>query len=63
MSAELAWFKSSYSDSDGGNCIEAARSPEIVRIRDSKDKAGPQLAFSPAAWAGFVTFAAQQPLR
>ncbi|MFD6226456.1 DUF397 domain-containing protein [Streptomyces sp. NPDC060232] len=24
MSAQLAWFKSSYSGSDGGDCLEAA---------------------------------------
>ncbi|MGH3312762.1 MAG: DUF397 domain-containing protein [Streptomyces sp.] len=26
MSAELAWFKSSYSNTDGGNCVEVALS-------------------------------------
>lgn len=26
MSNELAWFKSSYSNSEGGNCVEVAPS-------------------------------------
>ncbi|MFD0404545.1 DUF397 domain-containing protein [Kitasatospora sp. NPDC127116] len=59
MSAEADWFKSSYSSDDGGECIEVAPSPSTVHVRDSKDKAGPTLAFSPAAWSAFVAFAAE----
>jgi hypothetical protein len=59
----IGWRKSSYSDSQGGDCIEVAPSPEAIHVRDSKDKAGPQLAFSPASWAGFVAFAAAQAIR
>ncbi|MET8544599.1 DUF397 domain-containing protein [Kitasatospora sp. NPDC004799] len=58
MSTEPAWFKSSYSGNEGGECIEVAETPGTVHVRDSKDKSGPQLAFEPAAWAAFVTFAA-----
>ncbi|MBY8883879.1 DUF397 domain-containing protein [Streptomyces sp. PTM05] len=60
MSTELAWFKSSYSDSHGGNCVEIAPCANAIRVRDSKDKSGPQLAFSRDAWAAFVEFAATQ---
>ncbi|MEV6005435.1 DUF397 domain-containing protein [Streptomyces sp. NPDC051976] len=80
MSTELSWFKSSYSNDEGGNCIEVATSwhksshsdteggncvevatcPSTVHVRDSKDAEGPQLAFTPAAWAAFVEFAAQR---
>ncbi|MFJ6769447.1 DUF397 domain-containing protein [Kitasatospora sp. NPDC091257] len=59
MSAEADWFKSSYSDDNGGECIEVAPSPSSIHVRDSKDKAGPTLAFSPAAWSAFVAFAAE----
>ncbi|MFH8385155.1 DUF397 domain-containing protein [Kitasatospora sp. NPDC018058] len=52
------WFKSSYSTNEGGACIEVAEAPDVVHVRDSKDKSGPQLAFEPAAWEAFVTFAA-----
>ena len=55
----LAWFKSSHSSDEGGACIEVATAPGTVHVRDSKDKQGPQLAFSPTAWASFVTFAAE----
>lgn len=56
--AELAWFKSSYSTNEGANCVEVAGTPGVIHVRDSKDKSGPQLAFEPAAWEAFVTFAA-----
>ena len=59
MSGGLAWFKSSYSDTAGGNCLEVAARPGAIHVRDSKDKAGPQFAFTPEAWASFVTFAAE----
>ncbi|MET8624937.1 DUF397 domain-containing protein [Kitasatospora sp. NPDC004669] len=55
----MKWFKSSYSDSQGGNCIEVAPCLSAVHVRDSKDKAGPTLAFSPGAWSAFVAFAAE----
>ncbi|MFF8834103.1 DUF397 domain-containing protein [Streptomyces sp. NPDC015130] len=56
--SELAWFKSSYSSSsEGDSCIEIATTPATVHVRDSKNLSGPQLALSPAAWAGFVSYA------
>jgi hypothetical protein len=49
------WRKSSRSGSNGGNCVEVADNlPGMVVVRDSKDKSGPVLAFSPTAWAEFV---------
>ncbi|MFI1092815.1 DUF397 domain-containing protein [Streptomyces sp. NPDC020917] len=53
----LDWHKSSYSGSSGDNCVEVATCPSTVHVRDSKDKEGPQLAFTPAEWAHFVEFA------
>jgi hypothetical protein len=60
MSTELAWFKSSYSGGDGDDCVEVATCPNTVHIRDSKDKTGPQLALSPAAWSAFTAYAARR---
>lgn len=63
--SELAWFKSSYSGSQGDSCVEVAVSwqgsgaAEAVRVRDSKEKRGPQLTLSPTAWNGFVSYAAE----
>ncbi len=51
---ELAWFKSSYSDGEGGNCVEVAASPAAVHVRDSKVTAGPELAVAPASWGAFL---------
>ncbi|MFJ2780015.1 DUF397 domain-containing protein [Kitasatospora sp. NPDC087315] len=59
MSVAAPWIRSSYSDYEGGNCVEVAAHPDLVHVRDSKDKAGPQLAFSPSAWAAFLAFAAE----
>ncbi|MGH3314412.1 MAG: DUF397 domain-containing protein [Streptomyces sp.] len=56
---ESAWFKSSYSSGEGGECVEVAACLGTVRIRDSKDQAGPVLSVAPARWAAFVGFAAQ----
>ncbi|KOT38233.1 hypothetical protein ADK41_16510 [Streptomyces caelestis] len=58
MSTELAWFKSSYSGSGGGNCVEIAMRPEEVHIRDSKDKRIRPLVVTPKAWAAFAALAA-----
>ncbi|WP_399888366.1 DUF397 domain-containing protein [Streptomyces sp. BBFR51] len=56
----LAWFKSSYSSSsEGDSCVEIATAPATVHVRDSKNLDGPQLAFAPAAWAGFLPYAVE----
>ncbi|MFE7956332.1 DUF397 domain-containing protein [Streptomyces sp. NPDC057413] len=52
--ARLDWFKSSYSSGEGGACVEVAADATAVRVRDSKERGGPQLAFTRGAWAGFV---------
>ncbi|MFD8465231.1 DUF397 domain-containing protein [Streptomyces cyaneofuscatus] len=57
--SELRWFKSSHSDSGSGSeCVEVAAAPDTVHVRDSKNAQGPRLAVAPAAWAGFVSYAA-----
>ncbi|AZM48431.1 DUF397 domain-containing protein [Streptomyces sp. WAC 06738] len=53
----VSWRKSSYSSGSEGDCVEVAACPSAVHVRDSKDKTGPQLTFSPDAWADFVAFA------
>ncbi|MFF4607657.1 DUF397 domain-containing protein [Streptomyces sp. NPDC001339] len=52
----VTWRKSSYSNSDGGQCIEVADNhPALVPVRDSKNPDGPALVFHAAAWGAFVT--------
>ncbi|MBB4979566.1 DUF397 domain-containing protein [Streptomyces nymphaeiformis] len=49
------WRKSSYSDGDGGNCVEVLDNvPGVVPVRDSKVTDGPVLVVPAAAWAAFV---------
>ncbi len=55
------WRKSSYSG-DQGECVEIATLPGAIAVRDSKDPEGPALAFSPAAFAAFVSAAAKGEL-
>ncbi len=57
MNTELTWFKSSYSGSEGGACVEIAVTPGTIHVRDSKDKTGPQLTFTAEAWTDFIGFA------
>ncbi|WP_121701039.1 DUF397 domain-containing protein [Streptomyces sp. E5N298] len=59
MSDQLKWVKSSYSDSEGGNCVEVARCGAI-HVRDSKNApTGPDFQVSAPAWSAFI--AAVQP--
>jgi hypothetical protein len=49
------WRKSTRSGDNGGNCVEVADNlADVVAVRDSKDPAGPALAFSPDAWTDFI---------
>ncbi|WP_415939313.1 DUF397 domain-containing protein [Streptomyces sp. 039-1] len=57
--SEPAWFKSSYSGSQGDACIEVAHGTQAVHVRDSKDQRSPELAPSPTAWNDFVSYASQ----
>jgi hypothetical protein len=52
------WRKSSYSGSNGGQCVEVASSlPGVIAVRDSKDREGPVLVLAPGAWRAFVAAA------
>jgi hypothetical protein len=53
------WRKSSYSGSNGGNCVEVAGAPGQVAVRDSKDPEGPVLLLTPAALREAVQSALQ----
>ena len=52
---DARWFTSSYSNNQGGECVEGAHLPDgRMAIRDSKDPAGPVLLFDAEAWSGFA---------
>ncbi|WP_129842936.1 DUF397 domain-containing protein [Streptomyces sp. RFCAC02] len=49
------WRKSSYSNQDGGACVEVADDlADAVPVRDSKCQRGPVLVFGSPAWVSFV---------
>lgn len=52
--SEAAWQKSSRSGSNGGQCVEVAVAPEVVRVRDSKEPAGPELAVRRGTFESFL---------
>ena len=51
---DLNWRKSSYSGNGGGECVEIGASPGEVVVRDTTDRTGPVLRFTPAAWHRFA---------
>ncbi|MGW0763280.1 DUF397 domain-containing protein [Streptomyces sp. NPDC002814] len=53
--SDALWLKSSYSNGDGGNCVEVAHNfPGLVPVRDSKTPEGPVLLLTAHAWSPFV---------
>jgi hypothetical protein len=48
------WRKSRWSDGQGGACVEVARFPDAVGVRDSKDPDGPKLMLSQHAFRALV---------
>ena len=53
--ALTGWRKSSYSNSEGGSCIEVLDGyPSGVPVRDSKTPHGPALVFPAHGWSSFV---------
>ncbi|MFX4294506.1 DUF397 domain-containing protein [Streptomyces bohaiensis] len=54
-SLDVLWTKSSYSSSNGGNCLEAGRGLSgVVPVRDSKLSDSPVLSFPSAGWGEFL---------
>lgn len=55
--AELeGWRKSSYSNDQGGSCLEVLDGhPLGVPVRDSKNPHGPALIIPGSTWSAFVT--------
>jgi hypothetical protein len=49
------WRKSSYSDDNGGSCVEVADGlPGVIPVRDSKVPTGPILVIGSVAWTEFI---------
>ncbi|MFI1438000.1 DUF397 domain-containing protein [Streptomyces fructofermentans] len=52
---DARWRRSSYSNGEGGNCVEIADGvPGVLPVRDSKSPDGPVLVLGERAWSEFV---------
>lgn len=49
------WRTSSYSTTDGGNCVETRRLTGRHQVRDTKNRDGGIVSIKPTAWHRFVT--------
>jgi Domain of unknown function (DUF397) len=53
--SRAVWFKSSFSNGQGGACVECATNLcGIIAVRDSKQPHGPKLLLTPADWHSFI---------
>lgn len=48
------WRKSTYSNANGGNCVETASDSSVILVRDTTDRGGVMLTFSASAWSAFL---------
>ena len=48
------WRKSTYSDANGGQCLETAAANGVILVRDTNDRAGATLSVPAAAWQRFT---------
>lgn len=51
----MNWRKSSYSGSNGAQCVEVARTTTgVIAARDSKQPTGPHLEYDRPEWRAFL---------
>lgn len=51
-----AEWRTSTRSQGNGQCVEVATNlPEVVAVRDSKDRTGPVLTFTPSGWKAFTS--------
>jgi hypothetical protein len=50
--SNAVWRASSYSNAQGGECLQLADT--LPAVRDSKNPTGPALLFPARAWSGFL---------
>jgi Domain of unknown function (DUF397) len=50
----VTWRTSSYSGTNGGQCVEVGNDARLIAVRDSQDPDGSVLAFAADTWATFA---------
>jgi Domain of unknown function (DUF397) len=50
----MDWRKSTYSEGNGGSCVETATGNGMILVRDTTDRDGGTLAFTTETWAAFT---------
>jgi hypothetical protein len=50
----MDWRKSTYSDSNGGQCVETASSSDAILVRDTTDRDGVVLGVPAETWRAFT---------
>jgi hypothetical protein len=50
----MDWRKSSFSNANGGACLETASGGSVILVRDTTDRAGGTLTFTADAWRAFL---------
>ena len=48
------WRTSSYTGNGGGNCVEVGDVARMILVRDTKNRTGAVLRFTPGAWRRFA---------
>ncbi len=51
---KLVWRTASYSQAEGGSCVQIACQPSVRWVRDSKNPDGPSLKFEVGATTSFL---------
>ena len=51
----VGWRKSTYSDGNGGDCVETASDAGMILIRDTADRGGVTLTLTAQAWRDLLT--------
>lgn len=50
----MDWRKSTYSEGNGGSCVETASDSGVILVRDTTDRTGVTLSVPAAAWRRFT---------
>ena len=50
----MDWRKSTYSDTNGGHCVETASGSDVILVRDTTDRDGVTLRVAAATWRAFT---------